>query len=106
MKKSYAVITGASSGIGEEFARQLAEEGHSLILIARRKERLEKLKSELEKNGTESIVMITDLSKPEECNRLIEELEPYRISIFINNAGFRGMRQLSGDGREERTGHD
>ena len=66
MKKSYAVITGASSGIGEEFARQLAEEGHSLILIARRKERLEKLKSELEKKGTESIVMITDLSKPEE----------------------------------------
>ena len=88
MKKSYAVITGASSGIGEEFARQLAEEGHSLILIARRKERLEKLKSELEKNGTESIVMITDLSKPEECNRLLEKLEPYRISIFINNAGF------------------
>ena len=88
MKKLYAVITGASSGIGKAFAYQLAEEGYPLILTARRKERLEKLKSELKKKGTESIVIPADLSKAEECDRLIKELDEYPVAVFINNAGF------------------
>ncbi len=48
MEKKWALITGASSGIGREFARELAKNGFSLFLVARRKDRLEELKEELE----------------------------------------------------------
>ncbi|WP_075679981.1 SDR family NAD(P)-dependent oxidoreductase [Roseburia sp. 831b] len=88
MKKHFAVVTGASSGIGKEFARQLAREGYPLVLVARRKERLEELKAELEKKGTTCLLITADLSKTAECIRLVEELEEIPVSIFINNAGF------------------
>lgn len=88
MKKSYAVITGASSGIGAEFARQLAKEGYRLVLVARRRERLEELAEELKKTGTESLIFPADLSKTEECYRLMKELEQIPVGIFINDAGF------------------
>ena len=51
-KNSYAVITGASSGIGAEFAKRLAAEGYDLILIARREDRLKKISEKLKKLGT------------------------------------------------------
>ena len=88
MKKHYAVITGASSGIGRAFAKELANEGYRLVLVARRKERLEELAQELRENGTESIIITADLSKKEECLRLLEELKKLPVGIFINNAGF------------------
>ena len=50
-KNSYAVITGASSGIGAEFAKRLAAEGYDLILIARREDRLKKISEKLKKLG-------------------------------------------------------
>jgi len=61
--KNYAVITGASSGIGSEFAKRLSKEGYKLVLIARRKERLEELAKSLH---TECMVMTADLSNLEE----------------------------------------
>lgn len=85
MKKTYAVITGASSGIGAEFAKRLAKEGYLLILVARRKERLEQLAQSLE---TECIVMTADLSNMQECEDMMQQLEAKDIEIFINNAGF------------------
>lgn len=88
MKHSYAVVTGASSGIGEVFARRLAEEGYSLILTARRKERLKQLANELEKNGTKCEIITADLSVTEECYRFVEKLSDKTIGVFINNAGF------------------
>lgn len=88
MRNSYAVITGASSGIGAEFARRLANEGYHLVLVARRKERLQDLADELVKQGTDSTIIAADLSKKKECYRLMGELEGKKLGIFINNAGF------------------
>lgn len=84
-KRNYAVITGASSGIGREFARQLSLEGYPLILIARRRDRLEALRTEL---GTECLLLPADLARREDLIRLCEDLVGRRIDIFINNAGF------------------
>ena len=85
MNKGYAVITGASSGIGTEFAKRLAKEGYNLVLVARRRERLEQLAQELD---TECMIMIADLSDMDECKRMMNELESVDIDVFINNAGF------------------
>ncbi|MCI7107591.1 MAG: SDR family oxidoreductase [Lachnospiraceae bacterium] len=88
MKHSYAVITGASSGIGAAFARCLAREGYPLVLVARRRERLEQLAQELKQAGVESVVFVADLSQKEECYRLMEELSSKTLGVFINDAGF------------------
>ena len=86
---AYAVITGASSGIGVEFAKQLAAHGYNLILVARRKERLIKTARYLSKKfKVKCTVLVKDLSKREECESLFEEIKDYDIEVFINNAGF------------------
>ena len=82
-------ITGASSGIGQEFARRYAKMGCRLILTARRRERLDQLAAELlAKYNTFCRVLPADLARESECTRLCEELAEERIDIFINNAGF------------------
>ena len=88
MKRSYAVVTGASSGIGACFARRLAQEGYALVLVARRRDRLTKLAQELEANGTHVVIETADLSRKEECLRLMSVLGNKKICVFINNAGF------------------
>lgn len=85
MEKGYAVITGASSGIGTEFAKRLAKEGYPLVLVARRRERLEKLAQEL---NTKCTILTADLSDMDECKRIMRELDSVDIEVFINNAGF------------------
>lgn len=85
MKKKTAVITGASSGIGMEFAKAFAKMGYQLILTARRKERLEKLSDEL---NVPCRIIVADLSKKADCHRFYEEIKDEKIDIFINNAGF------------------
>ena len=87
-KNSYAVITGASSGIGAEFAKRLAAEGYDLILIARREDRLKKISEKLKKLGTECMIIEADLSKISNCRKLIDYISKRNIGIFINNAGF------------------
>jgi uncharacterized protein len=84
--KSVALITGASAGLGVEFARQLAKRGQTLVLAARRKDRLEELAGEL---GTARAVAI-DLSKPTATAELLADLEANgeRIELLVNNAGF------------------
>ena len=86
-----ALITGASSGIGKEFARALAKAGSHLVLVARREDRLQALKKELE--GSHNIrvdVIPADLSTIKGCEDLIRLIDKKRISIdiLINNAGF------------------
>ena len=82
-------ITGASSGIGREFARRYARLGFRLILTARRTDRLEALAAELTaKHSTFCRILPADLEQESECARLCEALADERIDIFINNAGF------------------
>ena len=82
-------ITGASSGIGREFARRYARLGFRLILTARRTDRLEALAAELTaKHSTFCRILPADLEQESECARLCEALTDERIDIFINNAGF------------------
>ncbi len=82
-------ITGASSGIGREFARRYAKMGCRLILTARRADRLEALAEELKQaHGTVCRILTADLACEEECTRLCKELEGETLDIFINNAGF------------------
>ncbi len=83
-----ALITGASSGIGEEFARQLAARGYDLILVARRKDRLEKLAQEL---STTTHVIECDLGS--EATKLPGKVEKLGVDVdlLVNNAGF-GLR--------------
>ena len=82
--KRYAVITGASAGIGAEFARRLSAKGFPLVLVARRRDRLERLAKELK---TDCVVMEADLSREEECYRVMDQLRERKVGIFINNAG-------------------
>lgn len=83
--KNYAVVTGASAGLGTEFAKQLAAKGYRLILTARREERLKNLAESL---PVECIIVPADLSKTEECQRFFDIIRDKKIDIFINNAGF------------------
>jgi len=78
-------ITGATSGIGAEFARRYAQEGCRLILTGRREQRLITLQEEL---GCECRIVTADISDEEQCKNLISEIADEEIDVFINNAGF------------------
>lgn len=80
-----ALITGASSGLGREFAKELSRLGYDLILVARRKKNLEELKKELTTNVQ---IIVMDLSNQNNCISLYEQTKEENISILINNAGF------------------
>lgn len=85
----YALITGASSGIGKEMAKQLAERGTNIILVARRIHRLTYLKKALEqKYKIHVVTMQFDLSVKENCYALFDACREYPVRILINNAGF------------------
>jgi short-subunit dehydrogenase len=88
--KSWVLITGASSGFGEEFARQYAERGHSLVLVARRLDRLQKIADGLRQQfGIEVVVERVDLSDVAAIVQLHQRLRErdIAIDILINNAG-------------------
>jgi len=84
--KKVALVTGASAGLGVEFARQLSKRGHRLVLTARRKKRLEELAAEL---GSARAIAI-DLSKKDAAAKLIANVEENgeAIDLLVNNAGF------------------
>ena len=90
MKTKYTVITGASSGIGRAVALKFAERNKNLILIARRKNLLKDLKSEiLKKNPNLDILVIDfDLTDVSKIPELYSKLNNYHIETLINNAGF------------------
>ena len=89
-----ALITGASSGLGEEYARQLAggaggTRAQHLVLVARREEKLQNLAGQLRKEGVEVTVIAADLTKPAERERLVQELAAADLQpdLLVNNAG-------------------
>ncbi|MBM3971391.1 MAG: SDR family oxidoreductase [Planctomycetes bacterium] len=87
----WALITGASSGIGAEFARRLSAHGMHLVLTARRKELLDKLADELHtRHGTKTEIIVGDLTDSAEPQRLCESIaaKGIQIELLVNNAGF------------------
>ena len=84
-----AVITGASSGLGAAFATGLAEAGADIAICARRAERLELTKRAVEALGRRCVAITADVSKPEDCTRVVEETVSAlgKVDVLVNNAG-------------------
>lgn len=92
------IVTGASSGLGEQFARQLARRGSDLVLVARRADRLEALANELSKShGVSVTVVARDLGRSDAGRALRAELESRGIhaTALVNNAGFGSHNDFS-----------
>ncbi|MEP7050594.1 MAG: SDR family oxidoreductase [Pseudomonadota bacterium] len=88
---TYALVTGASSGLGEEFARQLAHRGCNLVLTGRAREKLETLASDLARiNGVATRVVTADLAQPGGAEQLALIVDDLGVTIdhLVNNAGF------------------
>lgn len=84
----WALVTGASSGMGVEFARQIAGQGLNLVLVARRKERLESIAAEINKKHPVDIKIISaDLTSKEGIARVKSETSALQIGLLVNNAG-------------------
>ena len=81
-----ALITGASSGIGRDMARELAKRGCDLILVARRRNRLEEIKNEITGVSVETIEC--DVSTEENCIKLYNSVKDKGVDMLVNNAGF------------------
>ena len=87
--KPTALITGATSGIGAEYARRLSSDGYALIVTGRRSEKIHALANELaQANGTHVEVYIVELSNPSQVDDFIEKIKDKNVDLLINNAGF------------------
>jgi short-subunit dehydrogenase len=85
----WAVVTGASAGIGAEFARQLARDGMSVVLAARREDRLRELAADIEReHPVKTRVVAADLSRPEQVDALADAVRDLDVALLVNNAGF------------------
>lgn len=90
MKRGWALVTGASSGIGAAFSRQLAEEGWNLVMVSNRAEECDRMAVQLHENyGVETKALCIDLTLPDAAERLYAlcRAEGVEVDVFINNAG-------------------
>ena len=88
-KGGIALITGASGGLGLEFAKLFAEQGHDVILVARSADKLNQVCAELStRYGVEAVSYAVDLSNPEALEQLVPVLQGLHIDFLVNNAGF------------------
>jgi len=85
-----AIVTGASSGIGAETARRLAREGLKVVLVARRRDRLEQVAAEIRQAGGEAFVVVADLADERERIRVFDTVRAAygRVDVLVNSAGF------------------
>lgn len=91
LARPLSLVTGASAGIGAAFTRALAARGHDLVLVARRRERLESLADELQQqHGSVATVLATDLADPAAADTLCAELAQRGLAVdwLVNNAGY------------------
>lgn len=89
MARPRALVTGASSGIGDAYARRLAEDGYDLVVVARRRDRLLGLAQLLrDSHGTDVAVEVVDLSSPSDLDRLVAAVPGFELDLLVNNAGF------------------
>lgn len=103
---TYALVTGASSGLGEEFARQLAHRGCNLVLTGRSREKLETLASDLSRiNGVATRVVTADLAQPGGAEQLALIVDDLGVTIdhLVNNAGFGSSGNFSGSDKQRQT---
>src|SRR5258706_7969459 len=93
----HALVTGASSGIGTAFAERLARDGYDVILVARRRERLEVLAQRLQASHQVNVeVLVADLIKPDSLRTVEKRIaEDSALEMLVNNAGFGGDMPLS-----------
>ncbi|GJM17506.1 MAG: oxidoreductase [Thermodesulfobacteriota bacterium] len=91
------VITGGSSGLGEAISRYLAEKGAKVVLGARRVEKLEKVASEIKKNGGAVEILRTDVTNADDVKALVKKaIDSFgKIDVMINNAGIMPLAPLS-----------
>jgi NADP-dependent 3-hydroxy acid dehydrogenase YdfG len=103
LKNKVAFITGASSGIGMATARALAAEGVKVALVARRKDRLESLKQEIQQGGGEAFISAADVTIKSEIRKAAEEcIKAFgQIDILINNAGIMPLSLMKNLHEEE-----
>jgi short-subunit dehydrogenase len=99
--ESIALVTGASSGIGEQFARQLSEMGHRVALVARREDRLRELAQDLG-GDDRAVVIAADLAVAEDRDGLASRIEELgaQVDILVNNAGYGIYKGFAEAGRE------
>lgn len=96
----WALVTGASSGIGEQFARLLARSGINLLLVARRAERLEALAKELRRRrGLEVELIVADLAEPDAVDRVVAAVGDRDLGLLVSNAGFGLKGDFAGTAR-------
>jgi len=87
--KKWALVTGATAGIGESFTRLLAAKGFNLVLVARDEPRLHERAAGLKENfGAESVVIVADLATEAGCAKVEDYIRANEIEVLINNAGF------------------
>lgn len=102
-----ALITGASAGLGDGFARALAKDGHDLILTARRADRLEALAAELRSaHGAAVHVFAADLARSDAPERLLGEIAAaeLEVDLLVNNAGYGARGDFAALDRDEQLG--
>eukprot|EP01107_Rhizomastix_libera_P006980 TRINITY_DN21210_c0_g1_i1.p1 TRINITY_DN21210_c0_g1~~TRINITY_DN21210_c0_g1_i1.p1 ORF type:complete len:248 (-),score=-8.10 TRINITY_DN21210_c0_g1_i1:168-911(-) len=89
LKEKIAIVTGASSGIGEATAKALAAQGAKVVLVARRADRIEKLKYEIEENGGKALAFVGDVTDKNRMDEIVSIViaEFGKIDILVNNAG-------------------